>query len=374
MHVLYLSFRGESIDPRRRRLTAMLKSIGHSVSTIAPFGDSVDLARRSILARIRLFMTKDHDMRARRTFWRQRDEVLEAVRNADVVILADVEFLPFLPEIKSTNPKGKIVVDLYENYCDSKSLSSNAASFYYWLFRSSISNLNRLADLVICPEARTREIYKEVLTQKVLVVRNARSSKDFVYHSAVSPEPLRLVHHGFLFSNRGINLYTRALRLTERTAVLTIYTPSALWRRLGLLIRNFDLVLGGRFRVIDAVKYEQLPIVLSRYDLGLCVITGDDLNARLALPNKFFDYVAAGIPFIAGPGVTLVESAKILGQLGLETTSAQELANVFDSLSSEVLSAHRRDLEKSRHVFSIETDFQEVADWLSKCDSDRGGC
>ena len=50
--------------------------------------------------------------------------------------------------------------------------------------------------------------------------------------------------------------------------------------------------------VHDAVPHHEVVNVTSSADIGMCLIEKGSLSAYYALPNKYFEYVFAGIPVI----------------------------------------------------------------------------
>ena len=60
-----------------------------------------------------------------------------------------------------------------------------------------------------------------------------------------------------------------------------------------------NLGLQSKVRFIDPVPPEKLLSVTASADLGLTFLEDCCLNHRYALPNKLFEYLAAGVPVIA---------------------------------------------------------------------------
>jgi len=60
-----------------------------------------------------------------------------------------------------------------------------------------------------------------------------------------------------------------------------------------------DLGVADRVFFHPAVGQEELLFYTASADLGVIPYRGEDLNTRYASPNKLFEYIAAGLPFLA---------------------------------------------------------------------------
>jgi hypothetical protein len=61
-----------------------------------------------------------------------------------------------------------------------------------------------------------------------------------------------------------------------------------------------------RIFIHPPVEFSLINETLSHYDLGWCYFTPQTENLRNTLPNKFFDYVQAGLGIIAGPNTDMI--------------------------------------------------------------------
>jgi glycosyltransferase involved in cell wall biosynthesis len=59
------------------------------------------------------------------------------------------------------------------------------------------------------------------------------------------------------------------------------------------------LGLESRVHLLDALPPEQLLQATASADLGIILLAGHNLNDRIAMPNKMFEYMMAGLPFVA---------------------------------------------------------------------------
>ncbi len=88
---------------------------------------------------------------------------------------------------------------------------------------------------------------------------------------------------------------------------------------------------------IPAVPFAELPPITAAADLGLHLGESDGLNTRLALPNKLFEYVAAGLPVVATdwPEVGKVVRRYDVGGTVAPGGSAEDAAQVVRSVLAD---------------------------------------
>ncbi len=89
-----------------------------------------------------------------------------------------------------------------------------------------------------------------------------------------------------------------------------------------------DLNLSDRVLFYGWVKPERLIPLAAQADVGLVLFEGDSINYRFALPNKFFEYIMAGIPVLASNIETLAGYVRDYDiGLAIDTGSAENIAD-----------------------------------------------
>ncbi len=105
-----------------------------------------------------------------------------------------------------------------------------------------------------------------------------------------------ILHQGNLQKHRGGSMMVEAMRYTQN-AVLVFMGGGPLREETEQLV--IDLNLSSKVRFLDSVSPDDLLNVTATADLGLTFLEDSCLNHRYALPNKFFEYLTAGVPVIA---------------------------------------------------------------------------
>lgn len=369
MHILAISYRNLHVDPRHRRLVEFFGGdLENSIHRLSVTTESVSVPSRVTRLRVPSLgvraLTLFFSTPAKRYFKvveKPLTIALEKVSSPDLILISDIDVLPSLGLLRSRFPKANFVVDLYENYLDFRETNS-LGRYYLHVLKEGLAQLKD-SDIVCAPEYNTASWYEEYLGHPVLTVPNARPKNEFTTASNLAHSThgdLKLVHTGYLFENRGINTYVNALRLASSNLSLTIFTPSSLWRRLRVRALNLGLVLRRKLSIRRAVPYKQLVSKLAHFDYGLCLIEGENANAKYALPNKFFDYVAAGIPMVLGTGPVLTQFADKLGQDSLTQSDSHQLAYLLSQLDQEKLETMRTELARTRDALSCDESFRRL--------------
>jgi len=115
-----------------------------------------------------------------------------------------------------------------------------------------------------------------------------------------------ILHQGSLQKYRGASMMVKAMRHTQ-DAILVFMGRGPLRAETEQLV--LDLNLSSKVRFLDPVLPDDLLHVTATADVGLTFLEDCCLNHRYALPNKFFEYLTAGIPVIAS---NLPEIARII--------------------------------------------------------------
>lgn len=106
------------------------------------------------------------------------------------------------------------------------------------------------------------------------------------------------VYFGAITRNRGLATALRALALVPELRMRFV-GPEA-WRyRTELRALAEELGVAERLELLDPVPPEQAPSVLADADIGLALIEPACLSYEMTLPNKLYEYVAAGLPVLA---------------------------------------------------------------------------
>ncbi len=138
--------------------------------------------------------------------------------------------------------------------------------------------------------------------------------------------------------NRGLSDVIRAMGICEdENVTLTIYgiASAAVKAELGLLASTHQVPLGN-IKYKGTVQADNLINELTAFDCGLALEPGFSLNNQIALSNKVFSYLAAGIAIILSETPAQLQFIKSHPKVGKSYPigNVESLANILKALIS----------------------------------------
>lgn len=119
--------------------------------------------------------------------------------------------------------------------------------------------------------------------------------------------PIRLVHHGVAARGRHLDVMVEAVaRAGDGFALDLVLVPTDA-RYVAELAALAARLAPGRIAVRPPVAPDDIVPALAAYDVGLFVLPPTTFNHAQALPNKLFDFVAAGLAVCVGPSPAMAD-------------------------------------------------------------------
>jgi glycosyltransferase involved in cell wall biosynthesis len=168
---------------------------------------------------------------------------------------------------------------------------------------------------------------------KAITVRNAPELQPLPFPAARADGRIHLVFHGHAGGSRNLDQLLRAMALTDDRFVLHLMLtsggePDSIYRKLASSTPN------GRVIFEDTVAPADIVQRLAGWDIGFNILEPLNYNHRHALPNKFFDYIHAGLATVCSNTVT---GRQFVEQYGigwvLESVTPHSIAALLNSLS-----------------------------------------
>ena len=243
------------------------------------------------------------------------------VHALDVVHANDLDTLLAGVLIARRN-RARLVYDAHELY---SAFEADPPPFATKLAVAFERALARHADAILTvSEPIARELRTLLrLPADPLVVLNAPPRVDAPIRT-FEQGPLRVVYQGGLGPGRSLEDVLDAAK-AEAAVELTLRIPLADPRRLREAVARRGLE--RRVRVLEPVAPDDVLDALREFEIGLIFDRPHSRNGELSLPNKFFEYLMAGLavvtprlealaPIVEGRGVGVTYDAQLSGALG----------------------------------------------------------
>jgi hypothetical protein len=103
-----------------------------------------------------------------------------------------------------------------------------------------------------------------------------------------------------------------------------------------------ERIVPGRVIFHEPVFPQDIVRRISQYDIGFYLLEPNNYNNEMALPNKFFDFVAAGLAVCIGPSPSMANMVQEYG-FGCVAPSykPREVADVLNHLTEDQIEAMR---------------------------------
>jgi glycosyltransferase involved in cell wall biosynthesis len=214
--------------------------------------------------------------------------------------------------------------------------------------------------------------YEKEYFIRPLVIMNAgvRTDKIKPYtreESGLPADDLILIIHGTGINiDRGAEELVEALTLLEGVTLLIVGSGDVIPQ---LKQKVKDMKTDSRIRFIPTVPWNDLIRYIKMADIGMSLDKDTSLNYRFSLPNKLFDYISAGIPFIAG---NLFEPAKIIREFNcgvlIDKITPQSIKSAIDDLKNhpEKLITLTKNAKSASLILNWENEEKKVAGFYKR--------
>ena len=167
------------------------------------------------------------------------------------------------------------------------------------------------------------------------------------FHYDLPPKPcdpsnIKILYHGSLSSNRGIDkLIALAELLPARFSLdLILVGGERKYREKILSLIHKAQNKGVKISLLPPVPFSQIIPFGNSYDIGLYFMPPNTYNLLCTIPNKFFEYIGSSLCLAITPNTDLVPIVKERG-VGVvsEDFEITSMAKILQSLSIEQINA-----------------------------------
>lgn len=185
---------------------------------------------------------------------------------------------------------------------------------YSGMIREMLRRYAPLSDASVTVAPAIAERYRKELGIDPVVVMNAPSNAGPPpARPAADPDNVRLVYHGAAIPDRGLEAMIKTVAFSDRRFSLHLLLTGSYTAYIKSLRRLAADLPPGRVTFHDPVPTGEVIKTISQYDVGFCFVAPTNYNNVICLPNKFFDFIVAGMPVLMGPSPSMIEIARPYG-------------------------------------------------------------
>lgn len=279
--------------------------------------------------------------------------------HCDALLANNWDVLPVAVEA-ATRTGARVVFDSHE-YAP---LEFENRRYWKLLFRPAIVYFMKKyalqvdASVTVAPVISER--YKKEFGLNAIVILNAPKNRSLATRMP-DFDHIRLVHHGVAIRNRKLEKLIETLALCDRRFSLHMILVDNDPGYIEELRKLANDLTPGRVMFHKPIPPEEIVIKISEYDIGFCFIAPTNFNYLISLPNKFFDYIMAGLAVCIGPSPSMAEMVHRygLGWVG-PSFEPQDLADTLNRITNVQLVEKRLCSREASKQISAEKEMKKL--------------
>jgi glycosyltransferase involved in cell wall biosynthesis len=198
------------------------------------------------------------------------------------------------------------------------------------------------------------------LPARSMTIRNTPNFEPIMFHST-SPDRIRVLYHGIVTPGRGLEATIDSVAAWRPQFDLTIRGPGDENYLAMLRNRISERGLGGRITLAPPVPMTALVREASAFDIGFFALPGSSRHNEFALPNKFFEYIMAGLALCL---TDLPEMSRLVRQYELgvtfRTVDPEAIAVAINTLDCLSIDRYKRNTLSAAHELCWERESERL--------------
>lgn len=271
--------------------------------------------------------------------------------DADLIIANDIDTLPLALALR--RPGTKVLFDAHE-YAPLQG-EGNAGWMRSYHARNTYlcKRYMPLADQVFTVSPGIVDLYLRLTGVRALLLTNAPA------YQAESPifntqAPIRLVHHGIATLQRRTHELVGMMDLLGAAFHLQLYLVLDVEPEYGQRIRSM-CAARSNVSLSPPIPPDGICAEIRQYDIGIHRLPPHSTNHRLALPNKFLEFIQARLAIVVTPTISMAAIVQKEG-LGMVARdhSIEALAEAIATLDIGTVNNCKANAERVAHRYSAQ--------------------
>jgi hypothetical protein len=247
-----------------------------------------------------------------------------------LIICNDIQFLPLSVKLKALW-NIKLIVDFHEF------APSELEDILLWRLRFKghytriLKKMLPKVDIVTTVCNGIKQRFFDEFNVNSHVILNSPEYVDLL-PKATNYSCIQLVHHGGAIRSRHLEIMIEMMDYLDpkfELNLILIETDPGYIQELKQLCKN------KRVNFLPSVPTDEISMAINKFDIGLFILPPVNFNYKMALPNKFFEFIQARLCIAIGPSQEM-EFITNKYKLGIVSPdfSAKSMADLLNNLSS----------------------------------------
>ena len=175
----------------------------------------------------------------------------------------------------------------------------------------------------------------------------------------MNPSSIKLIYHGVVSRGRNPELMIETIaRCDRRYSLHLMLIPNEYITELKKLAER---IAPERVFFHDPVPPEKILERITEFDVGLSIFPPVNYSSFATLPNKFFDYICAGLAICTGPSPSSAELVKEYG-VGVvcDTFDPEDIASALNRTSADQWMSMRQASRVASHELNANNEMKKL--------------
>lgn len=281
--------------------------------------------------------------------------------NADVYHANDWDTLPLVVPI-AKKLGAKIVFDAHE-YSPGQQQSAVRKFFIASRATYFLKRYAHEADRMTTVSPLLAEKYLEVFNLESQIIMNTPHRAGLT-PSPVDPDAIHLVHHGIAVPRRHLELMIETMRYLDARYHLHFHLVSGRFQAYVDELKSLaQIIAPQRIRFHEPIAPTEITRTINQYDIGFYILKPFPFNHFAALPNKFFEFINAGLALCISPTPGMAQLARQFDfSLISETYEPQEIAQKLNMLTPERIMEMKNNAHEASNLLNADVEMGKVID------------
>lgn len=299
-------------------------------------------------------------------YWRYAWHLAQSGRFR-VIYCNDADTMPIGLAAAHANNSAKIILDLHEY------ATREMADGFHWTWERKpvvtriLKSMARHANgTVTVADSFVPLMKKEFGMRTPIVVRNAPELAPLPPRAARRDDSIHLIHHGGAARSRQLERMIHAVAKADKRFVLHFMLTGGP-DYIDDLKKVAADVCPDRVVFEPSVKPDEIVAAISGYDMGVYILPPNSFNDLHAMPNKFFDFIVAGLPVAVAPSVNMAGITKENG-IGwvAEDFEPETFAKLLNTITLDQIENRRAASLKLRETVNAKAELTKLVELVER--------